>query len=234
MPSGTGASPARVWETYALNTDVYRPGALAPMPFQAGDRPHRLQATMRQPAAPRGLDAQDQLSGILQAFSHGWLTAQNGQLTCYEVRLNEEEYDYVVANNLYDANAQWRAVQSRAGIHLPDGSAVGSVGAIEVKAAWLPLTDAAQYGRYLTAEASITDPASGAVRSVVVGLVGLHIMHKTQLGQQFVWATFEHVDNAPIMNAVGNGPYTYYNPRCDPATDKSRCAVNTVPACKDR
>ncbi|MGK5048978.1 hypothetical protein ACQ4WP_24225 [Janthinobacterium sp. GB4P2] len=233
-PSATGAGPATVWETYALNTDVFRTGALTPLPFQAAGRHRMLQAAMRQPAAAGGGDSQNQLSGILQAFSHGWLTAQNGQLTYYEVRLNEEEYDYIVANRLYDANAQWRAAQSGVGIHLPDGSASGSVGAIEVKAAWLPLTDTAQYSNYLTAQASITDPVSGDTRDVVVGLVGLHIMHKTQLGQQFVWATFEHVDNAPTMNAVGGGPYTYYNTRCDPTTDKYQCAVNTAPACQGK
>jgi hypothetical protein len=230
-PSATGAAPAKVWETYALNTDVFRPGAQAPLPFMADTGPRLLRTTMRPPAALQGPGAPDPLSSIRQAFSHGWLTAQNGQPTYYEIRLNQEEYGYIVANGLYDANAQWRAAQSGTGIHLPDGTASGTVGAIEVKAAWLPLTDPAQYGRYLTAKASVVDPVSGATRSVVVGLVGLHIMHKTQLAQQSVWATFEHVDNVPTKNAVGAGPYTYYNPGCVPAIDKYQCAVNTPPTC---
>lgn len=229
QPSSSGASPATVWQTFALNSSVFRPGAAAPLPFSGAQAPRRLQATARRLAALGGGQTAAALSSIHQAFSSGWITAQNGRVTYYEIRLNADEYNYIVANKLYDARAQWQAVQSGAGIHLPDGSAPGTVGAIEVKAAWVPLTDPAQYTRFLTAQAEVVDPATGMASPAVVGLVGLHIIHKTQLAQQFVWATFEHVDNAPVVGAVGTGPYTYYNPACNPTTDPYKCALNTPP-----
>ncbi|MCZ4072085.1 hypothetical protein [Agrobacterium sp. LMR679] len=35
-----------------------------------------------------------------------------------------------------------------------------------------------------------------------VGLVGLHIVHRTPSAPQWVWATFEHKDNAPLVNEL--------------------------------
>lgn len=231
QPSGTGAMPPTVWQTYALASNVFRAGAAAPLPFGPAPGPRLLQAKAPRLAAMAGGNAVADLSSIHQAFTDGWITAQNGQVTYYEVLLNIDEYNYIVANKLYDAGQQWQAVQAGTGIHLPDGSAPGTVGAIEIKAAWLPLTSPAQYTRFLTAAANVVDPSTGATRPAVVGLVGLHIIHKTQSAQQFVWATFEHVDNAPVLNAAGAGPYNYYDPQCNPATDYYKCAVNTAPAC---
>jgi hypothetical protein len=47
-----------------------------------------------------------------------------------------------------------------------------------------------------------------------VGLVGLHIVHKTTSAPQWVWSTFEHVDNVPEKTtppAERKGPYLFYN-----------------------
>jgi hypothetical protein len=148
--------------------------------------------------------------------------------------LNEDEYNYIANNRLYDANCQWQAVQPNGpGVLLPGGAtSYGPVGAIEVKAAWLPLADPSLYSRYLTAQTVIVNP-DGSCRSAVVGLVGLHIIHKTPNAQQLAWATFEHVDNDPDINQVKAGglpAFTYYNPSCNPATDPYKCAVNTQPA----
>lgn len=39
---------------------------------------------------------------------------------------------------------------------------------------------------------------------------------------QGIWATFAQEDNAPVQNAIGKGPYTFYNPNCKPAP----CPIN--------
>lgn len=251
-PSASGTPAPSVWETYALDSDIFRPGAAAPTGFgpsaprltsaasgkfaQVASQPraggyryftgrHVLTAVNK--ATATGADGQP-LSEVFQAFTHSWVTAQNRQTTFYEVRVNQDEYDYIVDNVLYDANCQLVAMQSGVGIHLPDGTS-GGVGAIEVKAAWIPLTDSKDYARYLTAPALVIDPGSSQPRPVTVGLVGLHIIHKTKKAQQFTWATFEHVNNAPDRGATGGGSFTYFNPSCDPATDPYKCAVNTEP-----
>lgn len=182
----------------------------------------------------RSLATTNDLSEIIQAGTNSWLTAQNGEITYYEIRLNEDEYSYIKNNKLYDANCQWQAVQpGHAGVLLPAGKTGSStvIGAIEVKAAWLPLKDPALYSQYLTAQAVTVNP-DGSCQSIVVGLVGLHIIHKTSNAKQFAWATFEHVNNDPDVNQVqagGLSAYTYYNPNCNKATDPYQCAVNTQP-----
>lgn len=228
-PSASGASPPKVWETYALSSDVFRAAAAPPLPFSQAPKQRQLRATARQIEPLKNGIGAVEFASIYQAFSHSWITAQNGRPTYYEVRLNSDEYDYIVANRLYDARAQWQFVQNGTGIHLPDGSDGKGVGAIEIKAAWLPLTDASLYKRFVTAQANIVDPATGNSTQGVVGLVGLHIIHKTRNAQQFVWATFEQIDNAPALGDIGAGPYTYYNPQCQPASDRYQCNVNTKP-----
>jgi hypothetical protein len=123
------------------------------------------------------------------------------------------------------------------GISLPDGTeasaAYGKTGAIEIKAAWLELPNKADWPRFKISKAVVNYPGQKP-KTVVVGLTGLHIIHKTALGQQFIWATFEHKQNAPDATQVAakqfSPPYTYYNPDCDPSTDYYKCVANADPA----
>jgi hypothetical protein len=98
-----------------------------------------------------------------------------------------------------------------------------------VKAAWIELDDPALWPKFKISKAWVSYPIQGGgykkPELVTVGLAGLHIIHKTPLAQQFVWATFEHVDNAPERNKSRVPPYTYNNgevpgpsPNVSPAT----------------
>lgn len=230
-----------VWETYKESDEVFLPDAKNPGPWNAGFAQLKSLGGMKSEVdrAPT-LD----LSAIGQASQgHPWLTAQNGILTLYERRMNEDEYNYITQNNLYNANTQQTFVVSP-GINLPDGTAAtskyGPLGAIETKAAWIELPNKADWPRYKIARANVCYPAkygekcSIVRKNVVVGLVGLHIIHKTALGQQFIWATFEHRDNCPSVDEVKAGhysrpSYTYFNAKCNPATDYYKCTANANP-----
>jgi hypothetical protein len=119
------------------------------------------------------------------------------------------------------------------------------VGAMEIKAAWAPLpADHSLDYRYKTAVAQIRDPVTRAMRNVTVGLVGLHIIRKRFPKLPWVWATFEHIDNSPD-EAPNNGfsppklpanpnqkpspGYTFFNPTCNPQTDKAYQCVHNAP-----
>lgn len=171
-----------------------------------------------------------------QAFGSGWLTGQNGRLTYYGIHMNRAEFDYIVANRFYDARQQRGAV-----INLPagrTGAGMGSAqeGAIEVKSAWLDLTgmSAAQRRRFRTLRVCLLEGAG--CRWATVGLVGLHIVHKTETFPQWTWATFEHVDSAPDREEVRQGTlrssYTYHDPACPAGLP--RCVPNTMPTSGDR
>ena len=147
--------------------------------------------------------------------------------------MNRDEFEYIRQNRLYDADVQ----QTFPGIILPDGSKkfwkYGKVGAIEVKAAWIQIDDESLWPLYKISKAWVSYPTEKGTPSkpqlVTVGLVGLHIIHKTQKAQQFVWATFEHVRNAPSTADIAKGKlqdwYTYHDPKCDAAT----CPPNKEP-----
>jgi hypothetical protein len=241
---------AVVWETYKESDEVFLADAVDPGPWnewpKGGSSPTvKVLGGMKSEVDPEPpLD----LSDIGQAsIGHPWLTAQSGILTLYERRMNEDEYNYIRQNKLYDADMQWEFVKTPVatstatatqpvGISLPDGTpssaAYGPLGTIETKAAWLELPNPADWPRYKTSKAIVRYPDQPQ-KTVTVGLVGLHIIHKTALGQQFIWATFEHRDNAPDRAVVSSKQfapkYTYYNPACNPATDPYQCVANANP-----
>ena len=125
------------------------------------------------------------------------LVAQNRTYTRYEIRLNEPEYDAIAAKG-------WSE-----GLNLPDEAHPADlpIGSIAVKAAWRELTDAdspavrARY--YVVRDAEIVDVGKSVAAGRIVcskndvALVGFHIMIKTRYRPQWLWSTFEHVDNVP-------------------------------------
>ncbi|WNJ19700.1 hypothetical protein [Pontibacter sp. G13] len=147
---------------------------------------------------------EDVVQEVLQAAGGKvpWLTDQNGNLIWYEEKINEVEFDYIYSNRLYDPAAQYAKAVADKGIWLPNGS-------MELKASWCEIPED-QYERmkyrYKIIQACVPDTAYIQAGKVVVtdfvekklGLVGLHIIHKTPSAPQMIWATFEHVDLAPV------------------------------------
>lgn len=225
-----------VWETYKEANEIFLANAKDPGKWDARPAPN---VKLLGGGGVRGRISPEpnlDLSAIGQASQgHPWLTAQNKLLTLYERSVNEDEYNYIRNNKLYNAEVQ-QTFALNPGISLPDGTAAsaayGKAGAIEIKAAWLELPNKADWPRFKISRAVVTYP-NQKPKTVVVGLTGLHIIHKTALGQQFIWATFEHKQNAPDITQVNNQQlspsYIYYNPQCDPATDHYKCVQNANP-----
>ena len=55
--------------------------------------------------------------------------------------------------------------------------------------------------RFYTTTALILDTKTKTCEPRLVGLVGLHVVMKTKQLPQWLWATFEQVDNAPDEGA---------------------------------
>ncbi|HWT04755.1 MAG TPA: hypothetical protein VN224_03285, partial [Xanthomonadales bacterium] len=55
-----------------------------------------------------------------------------------------------------------------------------------------------------------------------MALVGLHIVHKTASAPQWIWSTFEHVDNAPQLDDVSakrlRARYNFFDAACTSAS----------------
>lgn len=199
-----------VWETFKTTDQIFLAGAKDPGPWnspneksQNGFAKRRLFSTSK--ISPTLLEilpklASESLRSTDQAVG-GTLTDQNGNLTYYERSTNELGYNYIRDNTFYNADVLAKASK----VQFPDST-------VNIKAAWKILTDKDPKDKFYSITASI----GGS--DVTVGLVGLHIVVKTPNAPQWVWATFEHVSNAPTFSNIGTGPYSYNNPSC-PATN---------------
>jgi hypothetical protein len=152
------------------------------------------------------------MSGIDQAVG-GPLVDQNGRFARYELRMNKDEYNYIVTNSLWDTAGQNKFVKHTT-VNLPAGpSNYGPVGAMEFKAAWKVLGKGDDVSRFYTIKAIVYNDDSGdpspGENPVTLGLVGLHIARKTATQRNWVWSTFEQVDNLTK---------SFYNPACDTCT----------------
>ena len=93
------------------------------------------------------------------------------------------------------------------------------------------------YGRYLTTVAWLQRPDTLQCTQEVVGLVGLHIINKTQTQPNFIWTTFEQVDNVPDNGTAAPQGYSFNNPACTgdactPNGARVQCdATHTPPNC---
>lgn len=219
MPNGP-----TVWETYKDTADIFLNPPVKPAPFDAPEiiPPQCQILALADPRAARRTlsmtaKVSDVLSDFLEAFTLAPLIDQNGQRVWYEVKVNREYYDYVVNNGFYNSENQKGKT-----IFFPEGTnTTRGAGAVKVKAAWKVIGSGDDPKRFYTTTALLFNPDTKTCTKQQVGLVGLHIVHKTLQLPQWSWATFEQIDNAPDQGKVVPGQkYNFYNPSC------TSCPVN--------
>ena len=223
-----GDAGPRVWETFKSRYEVFQRGtnrrALIPSPWAsyAGRNPCGAGVDNR----TKTLSAFTEFADFNQiTFKPGVfgspLVAQNRTYTRYEVRINRAEYDSIVSH-------QWFIRSKLPSAHKPNRFAPGSIG---VKAAWRLLTErdgpAIRRRYYIVRNAEVLDVSRSlrAGRAVCaphdIALVGLHIVIKTKYRPQWIWSSFEQVDNVPPTGTgparepdakAADVPYAYNNP----------------------
>jgi hypothetical protein len=239
-----------VWETYLTDSDVFvtppaKPSSWCPQTTSASRSPllARLASPLRRLVQARTVrkilvrqsKASDSLNanfpGIEEAVG-GVLTDQNGRFVRYEITINADEYGYLTDpnNNLWNKAGQDSFTQT---ITFPNGPGTyGSVGAIEIKAAWKVLSQREiDSKRFYTTRAIVFNDDAGnpspGRNPVTLGLVGLHMTHKTRQQPTWIWSTFEHVDNLkPPPGSPFGRKASFFNPGCPPAT----CPANAQTA----
>jgi hypothetical protein len=225
----------RVWETFKSRYEIFQSGpdgrALAPAKWDsyAGANPCGPDADNKTKtlAAFRPYADFNQASFTLGKMT-GPLVAQNHTYTRYEVHFNKAEFDSIVDH-------KWNLKSRRPSAEKPAQFKVGSIG---IKAAWRILTDAdspAVRARfYVVRDTQVLDVAQSVAagknvcRKQDIALVGLHIVVKTQYRPQWIWSSFEHIDNVP---PIGEGdarepdakdahaPYSYFDPSKSPVQE---------------
>ncbi len=189
----------RVWETWKENKEVYLPEGTAPPEWNA---PQGLPKEIES-AAPLSMSTHLLYSTLQATQSDGafpaTLTDRRGRLVRYEIRMNKTLFDFIRKNGLYDSRIQ----ATKESIDFPDGSML-------IKAAWREL-EPKEETRFVTADAWVGDLKDNKIshwRRKTMGLVGFHIVQKTPSAPEWVWTTFEHMDNV-----TGPTP-SFHNPAC--------------------
>lgn len=247
-----GTNQNVVWESYANLKDVMRKNAQPPEPWGVPsnsqntcsdlmDQQSENNKNIRYMASSR-TDRDFNLSeDTAQAFpskNPNWLADKNGNIVYYEILMGEDSYNYITDNKLYDLDQQKQYLEQNKNIALPQGYDENNVsiqGGLELKAAWLKVTDPQnpKWLRFKTTQAYIYDEQTNGCMQSTMALVGLHIIRKTASQPQWVWATFEHIDNAPDTNKIKadgtvEGDYTFYNNSCSETNVPSGCQSKIV------
>jgi hypothetical protein len=185
--------------------------------FSAGKAPSPLDSEMmksRLESQPLRLkprtsksDAHSSIDDINQAGSRGVLVDKAGHPLYYSSYVTSDYYNFVRDNKLY-IKANYVAASPT--LNFPTK-------AVELKASWMIVPPGTPTDGYFTTPAFVPKlkcNSGGATctgddvvvdmtneEKVVVALVGLHVVGVLEGHPEFVWATFEHVKNAPNLPA---------------------------------
>ncbi len=198
-----GSTTDVVWTSYKTTDETFLPGAADPGPWNTPSKSQLVFSEISKVSSgiQDEIDAQDT---IMQPVG-GWLVDQSGYPVYYQIAINKTTYDYIREEGFYNRNTAVSAKE----IIFPNNS-------LEVKAAWRWLQRGDNHSRYFTRAARFAlydakGKSTGEFREGVAGLVGFHIIVKAEGFPQWIWATFEHVDNVP---GPGVSLPSFNNPRC--------------------
>ncbi|TND07906.1 MAG: Uncharacterized protein FD123_2714 [Bacteroidetes bacterium] len=232
----------RVWEHYADPDTVFtKPVSFVPPAVRSGAAANKKILYMTSKFSNADSLKFDNPSLLVESDGNA-LIDKNLNYAVFEERINPDELTYINKNNLNTQAGQVKWIDSLGHtVSLPQGSKKNNTtGAIEIKASWRILirgTDsmATYYHQpaIIYIDSAYTTNGKPLTVEAEVGLVGLHIIHKTEqlFGQFMVWSTFEHIDNVPDnlqkdQTAPPRKEYSFYDPNC------IGCPVNTPPAPK--
>ena len=205
----------RVWQSWRLTSTIFREHGEKPDPWgETGNGKGIPSLDRRTKAAWR--QHTTSADENFEAFS-GPLVDQNGKWVRYEVLVNREEFDYLVDNELYNQDGQMAFSQRAIGnqVDFPVNQATAKHGAIEIKFAWKELGANDDSSRFYTTQVKVTtSEAVPQEKTIKVGMVGMHIAMRTQSSPEWIWATFEHLDNAPLSDDTQGlqKRHTFFNP----------------------
>lgn len=193
-----------VWGTYKDSFELFGQKDQRPTPWNSNDMP-----VNPCPGAPAGqkmlvflTKGNTPLMQTSQAFSFP-LIDQRSNYVYYEIGYDEAQYNFIRGEDadptswLYLLKNLAPKENAPKGLQMPMSTPPSTLGSIMVKAAWRIKTDKDDAGRYYSTTAQIFNPQTQTCTQATVLLVGLHIAHKVSPFNEWVWSTFEQVDNVP-------------------------------------
>ncbi|WP_237051736.1 hypothetical protein [Lysobacter antibioticus] len=224
-----GADLPTVWENWKESREVFLPGGAAPPAWGTDPPPPEVckgvgDGTLNLTQVGKTPNVLDESA---EPFETGPLIDQNGQYVRFAIMMNQDMFNRIVSDRLYSKAGQ-AAFNKPA--DFTQKQTPSNVGAIMIKSSWKVMGANDDRSRFHTIKALVyTNPGehegvSASCKLQTMGLVGLHIVHKTKSAPQWVWSTFEHVDNAPSLGEPqSKTSYNFFNKRC------TACLANEPP-----
>jgi len=158
------------------------------------------------------------LDDINQAFSYP-LIDQFKNYAMFEVRFNETQYDFIRGQNGQESTYLYLLKNLINPIQMPAGGSSSGEGSTMLKAAWREMTSTDDQSRYYVITAQVYDPMSKQCSQKQMGLVGFHIVRKLKEFPEWIWSTFEQVDNVQRgHDAKPTTPISFNNGTANPQT----------------
>lgn len=197
------AGSTTVWGSYKEAYELFGQGDRKPTPWNSYDIPVPVcrESTQGKKLLLMANKGGTLLDGVDEAFSFP-LIDQNKNYAWTEVRFDKAQYEFIRKDQLYLA----KNLATRQPISMPASRPPDKLGAVMLKATWREMTPADDASRYYTVEALTYDPTSKTCDSRRMGLVGFHIVQKLEQFPEWIWSSFEQVDN--IERGPGATPMT--------------------------
>ncbi|MFI0843229.1 hypothetical protein [Mesorhizobium sp. IMUNJ 23232] len=192
-PIGKAGSPL-VFETFKSEWEIFQRDGAVPAGWN--------EIGSENPCAMAGLTSKDLVLAAFSKFANvgqagaagdlvGPLVGQNKTYVRFQTAFNQVEFDHIVDRKLYRRENVSNVVFEN--------------GAVDLKASWILMDGVANPERFYTRHAFVMNLETDKCEDRLVGLVGLHIVHKTPSRPQWIWSTFEHADNVPESGGTGHG-----------------------------
>lgn len=210
----------RVFETYKALWETFHTDDSAPLPWNSLT-PDKANACSASPAFGDLVIASFSKFGDIGQAGFGTLVgplvAQNRSYVRYLTGFNRVEFEQILNSKLYLRNGS----QPNA---LPFQNS-----SLDVKSAWLVMKGVAHPERFYKRMALVLDPETNACSSVEIGLVGLHIVQKTPSRPQWIWSSFEQVDNVPPAAPDAPGTFLFNDGTGQPMPRVNPYSISPLP-----
>jgi hypothetical protein len=217
----TNSTPV-TWGTYKANWELFDQYDKRPTPWNDYNSPYAPALCPQAKQTDKQLlmvtKGDTELSDVNQTFSFP-LVDQSSNFVYFEVRYNEQQYNWIRGAD--NSPNTWLYLMK----NLPPGTVVSlppnpknPADSIMIKAAWRNISGMQNKlrQRYYTVNAWVYNSQTQQCTQQLMGLVGFHIAQKTSLFTEWIWSTFEQVDNVPPK--ADNVPSSFNNGTDNPST----------------
>lgn len=226
-----GAQPV-VWGTYKESFELFDQNGGRPSAWNSDTTPvspcesSEGQRVFRRIGKGGTLSADTLANEINEAFSQPLIDQQKNYVY-FKVRFGEAQYDFIRGRD--DDQATWLYLRPQlvaaenaqgGGITMPASTGPPEpyeLGSLMIKAGWRLIVEgqAVDPSRFYTVHGLIYDPDDDTCSPATLGLVALHIVQKLETFPEWIWSTFEQIDNVP---GTTDGPYSFNNGTDQPST----------------